>query len=100
MQVLTIDGIAATCTDGDTEELIDISLTPDAVPGVWLLTFLGAARGVIDADEAARITAALGGLRALMEGRDLGAAFADLDARTPQLPPHLAAAAAAGKTTG
>jgi hydrogenase expression/formation protein HypC len=100
MQVLTLDGIAATCTDGETEQLIDISLTPEAVPGAWLLTFLGASRGVIDADEAARISAALGGLRALMEGGDLGDAFADLEARAPQLPPHLAAAAAVGKTTG
>ncbi|WP_424965501.1 MULTISPECIES: HypC/HybG/HupF family hydrogenase formation chaperone [unclassified Dinoroseobacter] len=100
MQVISIDGIAAQCSDGQREELIDISLTPDAIPGVWLLTFLGASREVLDADEAAKISAALGGLRSLMAGDGLGDAFADLEARGPQLPPHLAAAAAAGKTTG
>ena len=46
------------------------------------------------------IASALDGLRAVMEGRDMGDAFADLDAREPQLPPHLQAAQSAGKTTG
>jgi hydrogenase expression/formation protein HypC len=33
-----------------------------------------------------------------MAGGELGDAFADLEARTPELPPHLRAAAAAGRS--
>ena len=80
--------------------MIDLSLCAGAVPGDWLLNFLGAARSVIDANEAAQITAALGGLRALMQGGDLGDAFADLEARSPSLPPHLQAALDAGLAQG
>lgn len=99
MQILRVEGIAAQATDGRETALIDLSLTGPVEPGTWVLTFLGAAREVIDADEAAKITAALNGLRALMQGDDLGDAFADLDARAPQLPPHLQAALDAGETT-
>ena len=63
-----------------------------------MLTFLGAAREVIAADDAQKIRAALGGLQSLMQGGDLGAAFADLEQRGPELPPHLQAALAAGQT--
>lgn len=97
MQLQSVDGIAGHATG--TGELIDLSLTPEAAPGDWVLNFLGAAREVISADEAAKITAALGGLRALMEGRDLGDAFADLEATGPRLPAHLQAAFDANKTT-
>lgn len=99
MQVLSVDGIAARATDGREEALIDLSLTGPVAIGDWILTFLGAAREIITEDEARKITAALDGLRNLMEGNDLGDAFADLDNRAPQLPPHLQAALDAGKTT-
>ncbi len=99
MQVLSVDGIAARATDGREEALIDLSLTGPVAVGDWILTFLGAAREIITEDEARKITAALDGLRNLMEGNDLGDAFADLDNRAPQLPPHLQAALDAGKTT-
>jgi hydrogenase expression/formation protein HypC len=98
MQITTITGIAATVRE--CADLIDLSLTPEAQVGDWVLTFLGAAREVITADEAAKINAALDGLRALMLGDDLGDAFADLDARSPQLPPHLQTAFDAGQSTG
>lgn len=98
MQITAISGIAATVGEG--ADLIDLSLTPDAQVGDWVLTFLGAAREVITADEAAKISAALDGLRALMSGGELGNAFADLDAATPQLPPHLQAALDVGQSTG
>ena len=68
--------------------------------GDWVLTHLGSAREVISSDEAEKITAALAGLRAVMEGEDLGDAFADLEANEPQLPPHLRAAFEAGQSTG
>lgn len=100
MQITAIDGIAATTTNGHHSELIDLSLTPDAVVGDWLLTFLGAAREIITADEAQKIGAALAGLQSLMEGGTLGNAFADLENDGPQLPAHLQAALDAGATTG
>lgn len=93
------DGIRGEAVIEGEATLIDLSLTPEARPGDWVLTFLGAAREVIAADQAQKIAAALGGLRALMTGGDLGDAFADLEAREPSLPPHLAAALAAGRTT-
>ncbi|GAA5066570.1 HypC/HybG/HupF family hydrogenase formation chaperone [Roseibacterium beibuensis] len=98
MQILSRDGIAATARDGDSERLIDLSLTGPLAPGTWVLTFLGAAREVLPEDEAQKIRAALDGLGALMAGGELGDAFADLESRGPTLPPHLAAAQAAGKT--
>lgn len=99
MQILSVEGIAAQATDGRETALIDLSLTGPVAPGAWVLTFLGTAREVINADEAAKISAALDGLRSLMQGGDLGDAFADLDARTPQLPPHLQAALDVGDST-
>jgi hydrogenase expression/formation protein HypC len=99
MKVIGSEGIAATCTDGERIELIDLSLVGDVPAGTWLLTFLGTARDIISADEAEKISAALNGLRSIMQGGDLGDAFADLNAREPQLPPHLAAALADGKST-
>ena len=98
--IRSIDGIAATATNGQETELIDLSLAPEARPGYWVLTFLGAAREIISADEAHKITAALNGLRAVMQGGGPGDAFADLEAAGPQLPPHLQAALDAGRTTG
>lgn len=98
MRILSIEGIAALAQDGTEEVLIDLSLVGAAGPGDWVLTFLGAAREVIDAAEAARIRAALEGLRAVMRGGDPGDAFADLDGREPRLPDHLAAALARGAT--
>ncbi|MEM8956249.1 MAG: HypC/HybG/HupF family hydrogenase formation chaperone [Pseudomonadota bacterium] len=97
VQLQSVDGIAGRATGSD--ELIDLSLTPEARPGDWVLGFLGAAREVISDDEAAKISAALGGLRAVMEGRDLGDAFADLEANGPRLPAHLEASRDAKKTT-
>lgn len=100
MQITSIDGIAAQTTNGKHVELIDLSLTPDARVGDWVLTFLGASREVITADDAQKIGAALEGLRAVMQGGAVGDAFADIEARGPQLPPHLQAALDAGATTG
>ncbi len=98
MQIVSTDGIAGRATDGTRTHLIDLSLTGPLIPGTWVLTFLGAAREVLDAEEARRIAAALDGLAALMAGGGLGDASADLEAREPTLPPHLEAARAAGKS--
>lgn len=100
MQIVAVDGIAGRARDGGAETLIDLSLTPEARPGNWVLTFLGAAREVIDEAEAHKIAAALKGLQAVMAGGSPGDAFADLDAREPTLPPHLQAALDAGQSQG
>lgn len=99
MQVIAVDGLAARALDGAEEQLIDLSLTGPVAPGTWLLTFLGTAREVLPEDEAQKIRAALAGLKSLMQGGGLGDAFADLEARAPQLPPHLQAALDNGDTT-
>lgn len=99
MQITAIDGIAATTTNGDVTELVDLSLTPDAKTGDWVLTFLGASREIITQDDARKISAALDGLRAVMQGEELGDAFADLEEKGPQLPPHLQAALDSGQST-
>ncbi|MEQ9257666.1 MAG: HypC/HybG/HupF family hydrogenase formation chaperone [Roseovarius sp.] len=98
MQILSVDGIAGRASDGRAETLIDLSLTGPLEPGTWVLTFLGAAREVIGAEEAAKIADALEALRAVMEGRDMGDAFADLEETGPRLPPHLQAALENGET--
>ncbi|KEO55980.1 HypC/HybG/HupF family hydrogenase formation chaperone [Thioclava pacifica] len=99
VQLIAVDGIRGEVLEEGQRGVVDLSLTPDAKPGDWLLAFLGAAREVISEDEAQKIAAALAGLRALMQGGDLGDAFADLEARAPQLPPHLQAALDAGETS-
>ncbi len=100
MQLRAIDGIVGRADDRGAEALVDLSLVPDALPGDWVLVFLGAARSRLEAGEAAKISAALAGLASLMAGGGLGDAFADLEARTPALPPHLQAALDAGLATG
>ena len=98
MRIVAVDGLAARATDGREEALIDLALTGPVAPGTWVLSFLGAAREVIDAEEAQKITAALDGLRSLMAGGDLGDAFADLEATGPRLPAHLQAARDRGES--
>jgi len=92
MQVLRCEDSRALCLDRDGGETwIDTLLTGPQPAGAWLMTFLGAAREVIDADEAARTLAALAALDSLLAGGtpDLDAAFADLVGREPQLPDFL-----------
>lgn len=100
MQILSVDGIAAEAVGDEGRALIDLSLVGEVPVGAWVLTHLGCAREVISADEAAKIAAALQGLRSVMAGGDVGTAFADIDARTPQLPPHLQAALERGDANG
>ncbi|THF65330.1 HypC/HybG/HupF family hydrogenase formation chaperone [Pseudothauera rhizosphaerae] len=92
MQVVHGDAVRALCRGRDgAEAWIDLLLTGPQPPGTWLLTFLGAAREVLDAERAARIGAALDALGDLLAGRsaDVDAAFADLVERGPQLPEFL-----------
>ena len=98
LRIIEVDGTNAVATDGSRTETVDLSLVGTQPKGTWVLNFLGAAREVLTAEEAERIAAAIAGLERVMNGDDLGDAFADLTNRGPELPPHLAAAHAAGKT--
>lgn len=100
MQLTAIDGIAGHATDKGTPQLVDLSLVPHAKVGDWVLGFLGTAREILPEAEALLILKSLDGLSDIMAGGDGGDAFADLDARTPQLPPHLQAALDAGRSLG
>lgn len=92
MQVLGMEGMFARCRDRDGSEVrIDTMLVGEVQPGDWLLTFLGAARQIVDADQAALINEAINGLDAALAGDPdaIETAFADLIGREPQLPEHL-----------
>ncbi len=100
MQITQVDGLFATGFDGTESHVIDLSLTGTQPVGTWILTFLGAARDVLDAEEALKIKAAVDNLKSIMAGQESGIdAFADIEDRGPQLPPHLQAAFDAGKST-
>ena len=90
VQVVECGEHFARCLGRDGRELrVDLALVGMQPAGTWLLTFLDAAREVIDAERAAAINAALAALDAAQRGEtDLSAFFADLD-REPQLPPFL-----------
>ncbi|WP_042694321.1 HypC/HybG/HupF family hydrogenase formation chaperone [Azospirillum sp. B506] len=95
LRLSAVDGVAGRSEDG---AVIDLSLVPDAGPGDWVLGFLGAARRLLEPEEAAQILDALAAMAAALDGERLDGAFADLTDREPTLPPHLEAARAAGLT--
>jgi len=97
LRIRAVDGTAAIGEDGS---LVDLSLLPEAEPGDWVLTFLGAARRRLDPEEAAQLCDALSAMAAALRGEQDGDAFADLTGRAPTLPPHLEAARAAGRSEG
>jgi len=89
VQVLECGEHFARCAGRSGEVRVDLSLVGQQLPGTWLLTFLDAAREVIDARRATLINAALNGLEPAQTGAtDFSAFFADLD-REPQLPDFL-----------
>lgn len=91
-RILDSSGWVARCEGPDGQlQQIDLALVGAQPPGTWLLTFLGAAREVIDADRAAAITNALSALDAALVGDHarIDALFADLVDREPSLPEHL-----------
>jgi len=92
MEVLRADDHRAWCRDRDgSEVVVDTILTGPVAPGQWLLVFLGAAREVVSAEDAAKVSAALDALEAAMTGDTdlINAAFADIIDREPQLPDFL-----------
>lgn len=99
VRIVEVTGLQGLARDGEDTVAIDLALTGPVPPGTWVLNFLGTAREVLDPDEAQRIRAAVTALRSVMQGGGVGDAFDDIEARGPQLPPHLQAARDAGKTT-
>ncbi len=105
LQVEALDDGAefAICGDGGSggsdggRQRLDMRLVGPQPVGAWVLAFNGAARRVLDAEEAAQIRDALQALQVALHGdgdvAGIDALFADLVDREPQLPPHLAAQA-------
>lgn len=92
MEVLRTDEHRAWCRDRDGSEVeVDTLLTGPVSAGQWVLVFLGAAREVVSAEDAATLGNALTGLEAALAGDQaaIHAAFADLIDREPQLPDFL-----------
>jgi len=90
MQVVAGDEHAAWCVAGAQREHVDMVLVGAQAVGTWLLVFHGAARQLLTDTEAAQATAARQALAAVLHGDgQVDDFFADLVARTPQLPPHL-----------
>jgi hydrogenase expression/formation protein HypC len=101
MKVARIDGLVAVAqTEGAggvvEQHSLDMLLVGPQPPGTWVLAFCGAARRVLDEDEARQILAALAALGIALDagdgpppGQAIDALFADLVERTPQLPEHL-----------
>lgn len=90
VQVIESGEHFARCLGRDGAEVrVDLALVGAQPPGTWLLTFLDAAREIIEPERAAAINAALAALDAAQSGvTDFSAFFADLE-REPQLPDFL-----------
>ena len=101
-RILSVEGLSARAESRDQPCVIDLSLTGVLPVGTWVLTFLGAAREVIDDERAREINAALDALEAIVRGESDSAAidhyFSDLTGREPELPPHLRDPSATGAT--
>ena len=89
MRVVTGGEFVAQCERHGTISPISLMLVGPQEPGTYLLTHLGTAMRVLDAEEARAIDDALTGLAEAVEGRDFEKLFADLVSREPELPAHL-----------
>lgn len=93
MKIIESQGLAATCEVEGRKERVTLELTGPLTPGTWVLVFQGAAQRVMEEAEARQTLAALTALSDVMAGRPSGAAldaaFADITARTGELPEFL-----------
>lgn len=79
MQVISADFGFALCRAEDGEHEIDVRLVGNVEPGTWVLTFLGAAREIMDPVSARRTLDALKALELVMQGEtNVDHLFADL----------------------
>jgi hydrogenase expression/formation protein HypC len=87
MQVVETGSGYAWCEGLGQRRQIETLLVGDQPVGAWLLTFLGSAREVLAAEDAARITDAVQAVNLLMQGdADIDHLFSDLVGREPWLP--------------
>ena len=89
MQVVEGDEVSALCQRYGETARVTMWLVGAQDPGTWVLTHLGSAMRVLEADEARLIDEALTGLAEAVAGSDFEKRFADLIDREPQLPEHL-----------
>ena len=90
MRVVESGPFSAVCEGMGRRAEIDMRLVGAQPEGAWVLTFLDAAREVIDGEEAAKIVDALSALQFAMQGdAPPDHLFADLVDRTPELPDFL-----------
>lgn len=93
MKIIAAEGLAATCEAEGRRERVTLELTGPLKPGSWVLVFQGAAQRAMNEAEAQQALAALTALSDVMAGKPSGAAldaaFADITARTGELPAFL-----------
>ena len=70
IQVIELGEGMARCRGRNGEEWVNMMLIGPQPAGTWVLSFLGWAREVISAEDAADINKALDGLSAIMQGAD------------------------------
>ena len=87
MQIVEAGEGSALCEGMGERKRISTLLVGDQPEGTWLLTFLDAAREVLDPADAARITDAVTAVNLVMQGStDIDHLFADLIDREPPRP--------------
>jgi hydrogenase expression/formation protein HypC len=91
LQIHSIDGLEALAIGADGLSRVDLSLVGRVNVGVHVLTHLGVAVRVLDAEEAAQIANALEAVRLAARGESFEHLLADLIDREPELPAHLRA---------
>ncbi len=90
MKVEGGDELAAVCERRGERATLNMMLVGAQPPGTWVLAFMGTAREVLSAEDAAQIDAALDAVAAALSGAtDVDGYFPDLAGREPQLPEHL-----------
>ncbi|WP_085026037.1 HypC/HybG/HupF family hydrogenase formation chaperone [Ensifer aridi] len=89
MRIVAANEFVAQCERHGAISLISLLLVGPQLSGTHVLTHLGSAIRVLDAEEARAIDDALAGLVEVNEGRSFEALFSDLVSREPELPPHL-----------
>ena len=87
MQIVETGEGSALCEGMGERKRISTLLVGDQPEGTWLLTFLDAAREVLDPADAARITDAVTAVNLVMQGStEVDHLFADLIDREPPRP--------------
>jgi hydrogenase expression/formation protein HypC len=90
LRVVVVEEHHAWCEADGHRERLDMALVGAQPVGTWVLAFHGTARQVLGDEEATMARAGRSALAAVLAGdSDVDAFFADLVARTPELPDHL-----------